>query len=398
MQTPPSATSSDTDLAGRTLAGYRLLRLLGSGGMAHVYLAEQESLQRHVAVKLLRQSTLAHPAAVERFMQEARAAASLAHGNIVQIHEVACCDGIHFLAEEYVAGPSLKDWLKHRGPLDTAQLLSVLAQVGSALARAAEHGIIHRDIKPENLLVTPQGEVKVADFGLARVLHENLELTQTGMTLGTPLYMSPEQATGRPVDIRSDLYSLGATTYHLATGQPPFQATSSVTVALAHLNDPLPAVRGIRPELPQPVASIIEQLLAKQPGDRFSDPLSLLRSVEEAKAWLGSGPRHGALPLAWHPQTDFEGRFAASRTGASAAEGTKIETAGGGRVRGPESVQIRAATQRLQAALAREEINSQVSRRVWAATAVLALAGFALAFFAARSRPRGSRLFRRNRS
>ncbi|MFM8705779.1 MAG: serine/threonine-protein kinase, partial [Planctomycetia bacterium] len=183
------------------------MRRLGSGGMGDVYLAEQQSLGRQVAVKVLRRDAARHPAGVERFAREARAAAALVHGNIVQIHEVACIDGVYFLAEEYVAGPSLKAWLSARGPLDPVQALSVLSQVGSALVKSAQAGIVHRDIKPENLLVTPAGEVKVADFGLARVLETDLELTQDGMTLGTPLYMSPEQAAGRLVDVRSDLYS-----------------------------------------------------------------------------------------------------------------------------------------------------------------------------------------------
>ena len=216
MHSENSTTHADGDLSGQRLGGYRLVRRLGSGAMADVYLAEQESLGRQVAVKVLRPETLRHPSAVQRFSQEARAAAALVHGNIVQIHEVACIDGIYFLAEEYVAGPTLKAWLANRGPLDARQSLAVLAHVGSALARSAEQGVVHRDIKPENLLVTPSGEVKVADFGLARVLAtaDGLDLTQDGMTLGTPLYMSPEQAEGKAVDSRSDLYSLGATVYH----------------------------------------------------------------------------------------------------------------------------------------------------------------------------------------
>ena len=199
MHSENSTTHADGDLSGQRLGGYRLVRRLGSGAMADVYLAEQESLGRQVAVKVLRPETLRHPSAVQRFSQEARAAAALVHGNIVQIHEVACIDGIYFLAEEYVAGPTLKAWLANRGPLDARQSLAVLAHVGSALARSAEQGVVHRDIKPENLLVTPSGEVKVADFGLARVLAtaDGLDLTQDGMTLGTPLYMSPEQASGR---------------------------------------------------------------------------------------------------------------------------------------------------------------------------------------------------------
>ena len=159
-----------------------------NGGMADVYLAEQTSLNRRVAVKALRPATLLHPEAVERFSQEARAAAALVHGNIVQIHEVGCIEGIHFLAEEFVSGPSLRAWLKESGPLGPDAVLSVLMQVAAALACAEGGGVVHRDIKPENLLLTPRGEVKVADFGLARVLHDDLELTQTGMALGTPLY------------------------------------------------------------------------------------------------------------------------------------------------------------------------------------------------------------------
>jgi len=205
MSQPESAAAHQDDLSGRNLGGYRILRRLGGGAMGNVYLAEQQSLGRQVAVKVLRSDASRHPGAVERFSQEARAAAALVHGNIVQIHEVACIEGLHFLAEEYVAGPTLKAWLLARGPLDPLQALSVLSQVGSALAKSAQAGIVHRDIKPENLLVTPAGEVKVADFGLARVLEDDLELTQQGMALGTPLYMSPEQAAGRPVDGRSDL-------------------------------------------------------------------------------------------------------------------------------------------------------------------------------------------------
>ncbi|NBS27037.1 MAG: hypothetical protein EBS81_12160, partial [Gammaproteobacteria bacterium] len=167
MQNQSATTSLDHDLSGRTLGGYRLLRRLGSGGMADVYVAEQTSLQRWVAIKVLRSATLAHPEALDRFAQEARAAAALVHGNIVQIHEVGCFDGVHFLAEEFVAGPTLRVWLKERGPLGPAGVLSVLTQVGSALDRAVAAGVVHRDIKPENLLVTPRGEVKVADFGLA---------------------------------------------------------------------------------------------------------------------------------------------------------------------------------------------------------------------------------------
>ena len=281
------------------IGGYRLVRRLGSGGMADVYLAEQVSLGRHVAIKILRPETLRHPGAVQRFEQEARAAAALVHGNIVQIHEVACIDGIHMLVEEYVAGPSLKTWLLARGPLDAAQVLAVLGQVGSALARAAERGVVHRDIKPENLLVTKAGEVKVADFGLARVVSENLELTQSGMTLGTPLYMSPEQGEGKPVDVRSDLYSLGATAYHLLAGRPPFTGPTAMSVVLSHIRDPLPPLEAERPDAPAVVRAIVGKLLEKSPADRYATPQELLRAVEAAEGAIAPGSRHGPSPLAW---------------------------------------------------------------------------------------------------
>ena len=153
-------------------------------------------------------------------------------------------------------------------------------QVAAALDCAEGGGVVHRDIKPENLLLTPRGEVKVADFGLARVLHDNLELTQTGMALGTPLYMSPEQSHGGKVDVRSDLYSLGATVYHLVAGQPPFRGTTGVAVALAHAKEPLEPLAHVRPDFPVAVADVIERLLEKDQGKRFQSSSELLDAVE----------------------------------------------------------------------------------------------------------------------
>ncbi|MFM8705021.1 MAG: serine/threonine-protein kinase, partial [Planctomycetia bacterium] len=293
-------TCGDTrDLSGRRLGGYRFVRRLGRGAMADVYLAEQESLSRHVAVKVLRPETTARPNAVERFVQEARAAAGLVHGHIVQIHEVGCLDGIHFLVEEYVEGPSLKTWLDVRGPLDARQALTVLTHVGSALARAAERGVVHRDIKPENLLLTRSGDVKVADFGLARVREHDLALTEDGTTLGTPLYMSPEQADGRAVDSRSDLYSLGATVYHLLAGRPPFGGTTGVAVAMAHLRKPLVPIGSLRPELPAGLGVILDTLLAKRPDDRHGTADDLVRTAAAVEQSLSGGGGHGPSPLAW---------------------------------------------------------------------------------------------------
>jgi serine/threonine-protein kinase len=311
------------------------------------------------------------------------------HGNIVQIHEVACVDGIHFLAEEYVAGPSLKAWLAARGPLDAPQALSVLSQVGSALAKSAQAGIVHRDIKPENLLVTPAGEVKVADFGLARMLDDDLELTQEGMTLGTPLYMSPEQAAGKPVDVRSDLYSLGATVYHLLAGSPPFTGPTSLAVAMAHQREPLMPLAAHRPELPAGLGRIIDQLLEKKPEDRCDSPTDLLQAVEAVEAAISAGSRHGRLPLAWDGEAvDWQADAAAPRTAVATLPGRSL----------PQTGRLREASRRLQAAADREREAEQASRRaaLQRAGLVAAAAAVALAagFWIGRSRPRRSDLFR----
>lgn len=373
----PAAAIAAADLSGRTIGGYRLVRRLGSGGMADVYLGEQVSLGRHVAIKVLRPETLRHPGAVKRFEQEARAAAALVHGNIVQIHEVACIDGIHMLVEEYVAGPSLKTWLQARGPLDASQSLAVLAQVGSALARAADHGVVHRDIKPENLLVTRAGEVKVADFGLARVASENLELTQTGMTLGTPLYMSPEQGEGQAVDIRSDLYSLGATAYHLLAGRPPYSGPTAMSVVLAHIRVPLPPLEPLRPDVPAAVRAIVERLLAKTPEERFATPADLLRAVEAAESAVAAAARsrHGPSPLAW---SDADGLLPAADSGI-------------------DGVALRTATQHLQAALVAGQAIRASTRRRLVLTGLAALAAAGVGLVVGRRLPRRPDVLRRPR-
>ncbi len=363
--------------------------------MADVYLAEQQSLGRDVAVKVLRADTVRHPGAVERFAQEARAAAALVHGNIVQIHEVACIDGVHFLAEEYVRGPSLKSWLLTRGPLDALQALSVLSQVGSALAKSAAAGIVHRDIKPENLLLTQAGEVKVADFGLARILEDDLELTQHGMAIGTPLYMSPEQAAGEPVDVRSDLYSLGATVYHLLTGRPPFTGATMLAVALAHQREQPAPVAAYRPELPAGLGNLVDQLLAKAPADRCESPLQLLEAVEAVERAISNGSRCGRLPLAWEGGAD-DWRLGSvmelpspPRSGSMALPATRS---------GSEAMRLRQATERLQRAVdhersAVEDAGRLRSRRRWLLAGAAIVAG-SLGYALGRSRAKRSELFR----
>jgi serine/threonine-protein kinase len=275
--------AADLDLTGRKLGDYRLLRKLGRGGMGEVYLAEQESLRRQVALKILHPNLATDGNYVRRFTHEARAAAKLTHANIVQIYEVGQAEGIHYIAQEYVPGQNLRQLLSRRGPLEIGAVIGVLRQVAAALHKASEQGIVHRDIKPENILLTPEGEVKVADFGLARVTTDaDLNLTQLGMTMGSPLYMSPEQAEGRPADPRSDLYSFGATCYHMLSGRPPFTADSPLAIAVHHVKTEPAPLADLRPDVPAGLAGIVHRLLSKQPRERFqsaADVLVALRAL-----------------------------------------------------------------------------------------------------------------------
>ncbi|MEN0109954.1 MAG: serine/threonine-protein kinase [Planctomycetota bacterium] len=286
------------DLTGQRLGDYQLLRLLGRGAMASVYLAEQRSLARRVAVKVLSVELGRDPASVDRFRHEARAAASLVHPNIVQVHEVGSAEagGVerHFLAQEYVAGGTLGRLVARDGALPPGGVLAVLTQVGSALALAAERGLVHRDIKPDNLMLDRSGAVKVADFGLARLAEgDGPRMTQAGVALGTPLYMSPEQIEGRDVDSRSDLYSLGVTAFQLLSGEPPFTGDTPLSVAVQHLNTPPPSVADRAPSAPAVLVTVVDRMLTKEPAARPEDPhallaeLSAVASVAEAEGWAG---------------------------------------------------------------------------------------------------------------
>jgi len=282
MNLPFQADTPNSDLSDRTLGNYRLLHRLGRGGMADVYLAEQASLQRQVAVKVLRPELASQADYVQRFHNEARAVAALVHANIVQIYEVGCVDGIHFIAQEYVPGQNLKQLVTRTGPLDIARAISILRQIAAALQKAAQRNIVHRDIKPENILISPTGEVKVADFGLARVMdRQGLDLTQAGLTMGTPLYMSPEQVEGRQLDHRSDLYACGVTTFFMLAGRPPFQGDTPLSVAVQHLQNPPPDLASIRPDAPPELCQLVHRLLAKKPQDRYASAIELLRDLRE---------------------------------------------------------------------------------------------------------------------
>ena len=287
-----SASAPATDLEGRRLGDYRILRRLGYGGMAEVYLCEQQSLCRGVAIKVLKPVLAGDENYVRRFHREARAAASLVHANIVHIHEVNCIDDYHFIVQEYVPGQNLRQVLEREEALEPAVALFIARQVAMALAKAHGQGIVHRDIKPENILISTDGMVKVADFGLARVTDDRrqIELTEIGVAMGTPLYMSPEQVEGRSVDKRSDLYSLGVTLYHMLAGKPPFDGDTPLSVAVQHLKSEPPALAEQRAELPDALCRAVHRMLAKEPAARFDNASDLLEALR-------------AVPLASPPPT-----------------------------------------------------------------------------------------------
>jgi eukaryotic-like serine/threonine-protein kinase len=281
-QIPGTDTGPEVDLTGQTLGEYRILRRLGQGGMGQVYLAEQVSLKRKVALKVLKPELAANHISLQRFKQEAEAVARATHANIVQIYTISAAQGQNYMALEYVEGRNLREFLEKKGPPELGLGLNIMAQVGSALQRASELGIIHRDIKPENILLTRKGEVKVADFGLSRCFAEvgpAPHLTQSGITMGTPLYMSPEQVEGKPVDHRTDVYSFGVTCYHMFAGHPPFRGSTPLEVAYQHVHKEPTPLAEIRPDLPAELCAIIHKMMAKEPAARYQSGREIAREV-----------------------------------------------------------------------------------------------------------------------
>ena len=282
----------NTDLSDRQLGEFRLLRQLGRGGMSEVYLADQTSLGRKVAVKVLRPEMMqgSDSVALKRFQQEARAAAGLTNQNIVQVYSVGAEDDVHFIVQEYVDGLNLAEYIKRNGPPETEIALHIMQQVASALTVAADAGIVHRDIKPENIMLTRAGIAKVADFGLAQLAQpgQKLNLTQDGTTMGTPLYMSPEQVNGKSLDARSDIYSFGVTAYHMLAGRPPFRGETALSVAAQHLTDEPEPLQNRRADIPPELCEMVHVMLRKDPTQRQESAKQLLQEIESLAEQLGS--------------------------------------------------------------------------------------------------------------
>jgi eukaryotic-like serine/threonine-protein kinase len=265
---------------------YRLERRIGSGGMADVYLAEDETLHRQVAIKILADRYTQDEGFVERFRREATAAAGLNHPNIVSIYDRGESDGTYYIAMEYIEGPTLKEEITSRAPLPEAEAVGYAQQVLQALEFAHRRGVIHRDIKPHNMMLTPDGRLKVTDFGIARAANQ-VEMTEVGSIVGTAQYLSPEQARGQTVGPQSDIYSLGVVLYEMLTGEVPFTGSSAVEIAMKQVNEPpVPPSRKNRLISPA-VESIVMRALAKDPSVRFRSAREMSDELERARRGLG---------------------------------------------------------------------------------------------------------------
>ncbi len=249
---------------------YEIIKLLGEGGMANVYLAFDTILERKVAVKVLRGDLANDDKFVRRFQREALAASSLSHPNIVEMYDVGEDDGNFYIVMEYIEGKNLKQLIKKRGSLTLAEVVDIMNQLTDGLAHAHDSYIIHRDIKPQNILIVDNGIVKITDFGIAMALN-NSQLTQTNSIMGSVHYLPPEQAAGKGSTIKSDIYSLGILMYELLTGKLPFKGENAVEIALKHMKEPLPSVKKELDNIPSSIENIILKATAKNPKNRYND-------------------------------------------------------------------------------------------------------------------------------
>ncbi|HYS77254.1 MAG TPA: serine/threonine-protein kinase [Candidatus Dormibacteraeota bacterium] len=317
---------------------YRVEELIGAGGMGIVYRALDEALQRHVALKTLLPALAADSEFVARFKREAQSAAALNHPNITQIYAIGQQGTIPYFAMELIRGKSLEAIAREEKALPAARATGYILQAAQGLRHAAQKKLIHRDIKPSNLMLTEEGVVKITDFGLAKAARSETQLTATGEVLGSPGYISPEQAQGSQLDARSDIYSLGATFYHLVTGRLPFEAPTPVAMIVKHMSEPLRSPRAVNPAVPYPVAAAIQKMMAKRPGERFQDYDALIRELQRALATIGGEAQGQARPAAaaaaaqpWSGTTGAEPRGRGARPpqpSPAAAEGETVRSGG----------------------------------------------------------------------
>ncbi len=271
-------------ILGTTLSGrYRLEARIGAGGMSTVYRAQDETLQRHVAVKLMHREVASDSDQLERFRREARAVAQLSHPHIVGVIDAGEDENRPYIVFEYVDGETLKERIRRLGRLPVPEAVAYSIEIARALGAAHARHIVHRDVKPQNVLIDEEGSAKVTDFGIARTRDEE-GLTADGRVLGTTDYVSPEQALGQPVTGQSDLYSLGIALYEMLTGEVPFRGENQVAVAMKHVREALPDVRSRRPEVSAALAAVVETATAKHLEDRYADDAELIADLEDVLA------------------------------------------------------------------------------------------------------------------
>ncbi len=286
------ARKSGTD----RIPGYRLIKKLGDGATGVVYKARRTEDDRSVAIKVLYPSVQEDRQYLKRFFREARTVSQLHHENIIRGIDVGEHDGIYYFVMEFVDGDTLRDLLDREGPFDEEHVLDVARQVARALQHAGDIGLIHRDIKPDNILIDRDGVVKLCDLGLARKTQDEARsLTRTGTSLGTPYYMSPEQVTGKEdLDVRTDIYSLGATLYRILTGEVPFNGNTSGEIMTKHMTEDLVPPRKINPDVSRSLNRVIQKMMEKDPGDRYQTPEELLEDLEQMLS--GHPPVHAGRP------------------------------------------------------------------------------------------------------
>ena len=260
---------------------YEIIKSIGEGGMANVYLAEDIILNRKVAIKVLRGDLANDEKFIRRFQREAIAASSLSHPNIVEMYDVGEDNGNYYIVMEYVEGKTLKQLLKKRGTLTPTEVIDIMLQLTDGIAHAHDSYIIHRDLKPQNIMIADNGAIKITDFGIAMALNST-QLTQTNSVMGSVHYLPPEQASGKGSTTKSDIYSIGILFFELLTGKLPFKGDNAVEIALKHMKDPIPSVRKINPDLPQSVENIILKATAKNPKNRYNDVREMYNDLKTA--------------------------------------------------------------------------------------------------------------------
>lgn len=283
---------------------YEVIRSIGEGGMANVYLGYDTILDRNVAIKVLRGDLSNDEKFVRRFQREALSASSLAHPNIVEMYDVGEDDGIYYIVMEYVEGKTLKQLLKKRGTLTLSEAIDIMSQLTDGMAHAHDSYIIHRDLKPQNIMIKDDGQIKITDFGIAMALNST-QLTQTNSVMGSVHYLPPEQASGKGSTIKSDIYSMGIIFYELLSGSLPFRGDNAVEIALKHMREPLPSLRDDNPSLPQSIENIIRRATAKNPKNRYDSARSMHEDLLTA---LDDERMDEAVYQYKYPENDNEGK------------------------------------------------------------------------------------------